>query len=137
MYHSDIVKWKWGQKGNFCTKLVYNFRSFRGVPNKDSGIWWNLKMPLKNKVIIYLPSTNKILTKQNLQNKGWQGDVSCMLCNTGSMETHTHLFISCPYVRNIWFFLGMGQNFQCQWHKMTDIFDFALSLQHVQQNAFY
>lgn len=60
-----------------------------------------------------------------------------MLCNIGSMGTHTHLFISCPYVRNIWFFLGMGQDLQCQWHKMTDIFDFALSFQHVQQNAFY
>jgi zinc-binding in reverse transcriptase len=43
---------------------------------------------------------NKILTKDNLLKRGWQGDKHCIFCQ--QMEIVPHLFFHCPYIANLW-----------------------------------
>lgn len=50
---------------------------------------------------------NNILTKENLQHRGWIGDGNCAFCS--SPETVTHLFIECPYIANFW--ITINNNF--------------------------
>jgi hypothetical protein len=67
-------------------------------------VWLKLHIPPKIREFMWLVSKNKILTKQNLVKKGWIGLTNCHFC--GLDEDVTHLFLTWPYVRKIWFWMG-------------------------------
>jgi hypothetical protein len=47
-------------------------------PNKKI---WKAKIPLKNKIFMWLIHQDAILTKNNLLKRNWQGDKFCSFCN--------------------------------------------------------
>jgi hypothetical protein len=42
----------------------------------------------------------EILTKDNLAKRNWQGSTKCCFCD--QEETIQHLFIDCPFAKNLW-----------------------------------
>jgi zinc-binding in reverse transcriptase len=67
-----------------------------GVTINLSKLVWALKIPMKNKLFLWMTLHNKILTKDNLDKQGWTKDSSCMFCSV--RETVDHLFFHCPFI---------------------------------------
>lgn len=95
----DVTAWKLDKKGRFIVKSVYN-----GLTKNDNGVShkriWKGKTPAKIKILLWLMSSNAILTKDNLLKRNWQGDPKCAFCDND--ETISHLFFQCPVARVIW-----------------------------------
>lgn len=83
---------------------------------------------------MWLMSKNKILTKMNLLDKGWQGDSSCQFCPMN--EDSNHLFFQCYFARAIWFSMGHCQEFSHTWSCIDDVLQFAYSLPKIARSAF-
>lgn len=82
------------------------------IPNSTQNMlkaWWEIPISLKIKIFMWLVMHNMILTKNNLDKRGWQGDLTCLLCH--KKETVTHLFLKCQVVKQIWFWLEQSQQF--------------------------
>ena len=62
---------------------------------------------------------NIILTKVNLIKRGWQGDITCHFC--GGDETVDHLFVSCPYILQIWHWIANFNRFQFDCTSIEDL----------------
>jgi zinc-binding in reverse transcriptase len=52
-----------------------------GVTKEQFHITWTAYSPLKIKIFLWLVQHNRILTKDNLHNKCWQGDTKCIFCD--------------------------------------------------------
>jgi hypothetical protein len=69
----DVISWKFGNKGLFSVKSVYN-----AITTNDSGpyakIIWKGKIPSKIKIFLWMVSNNVILTKDNMIKRKWAGD---------------------------------------------------------------
>lgn len=83
---------------------------------------------------MWLLTQNRILIKDNLLDKEWTGSTQCHFCT--QEETVDHLFIQCPFVRQIWFWLGDCQDLFSTWHSIDDIMTFVYSLSLRQQQSF-
>jgi hypothetical protein len=89
--NDDVIKWKWGRKGKFTTKSLYDH-----LTKDDDGfhfqhIWKSSTWLLKN---------NVLLTKDNMVKRKWTGNPICMFCN--QTETANHLFFQCCVARYVW-----------------------------------
>ena len=62
---------------------------------------WHNQRPIKTKITMWLSLSNKLLTWEMLQKRGFQGLSICPLCRT-NVETNSHLFEICPYVGSVW-----------------------------------
>ena len=79
---------------------------------------------------------NKILTKAVLSRRGWTGPTECLFCNTvGTKETALHLFLHCPYISQVWFWMGNFQQLSCSWSSLNDILTHAMLLPLSQRQA--
>ncbi|KAG8086542.1 hypothetical protein GUJ93_ZPchr0010g7976 [Zizania palustris] len=104
----DSVVWSLSKKGVFSVKSFYNALKIRQM-SLEKNVIWDLKVPLKVKVFLWLASRNKILTKDNLLKKGWKGgSKQCFFC--GSDETVQHLFLECVVAKFIWRVISMCFN---------------------------
>jgi hypothetical protein len=61
---------------------------------------WKTKIPLKIKIFLWLLYREKILTKDNLVKRNWNGNVMC--CFYNNYETIQHLFFDCNLAKFIW-----------------------------------
>ena len=82
---------------------------------------------------MWLTNKNRILTLDNLLKKGWQGDNTCHFCD--QLETKDHLFVTCSFTKQIWFFMGSCQQASIHWTKFSDIIHFAKQLPPPQKAA--
>jgi zinc-binding in reverse transcriptase len=89
-------------------------------------MWWDLKIPLKIKVFMWLVGKNIILTKVYLAKRSWSGNHSCSFCD--EEETVDHLFVTCPMVKSV-VLDGICQDLFSHWHNLHD---FANMLVHYQ-----
>jgi hypothetical protein len=64
---------------------------------------WNQSCPAKGKLLIWSILANKIPTWDNLQRRLFFGPGRCALCKS-HLETVDHLFLHCPFVREVWAF---------------------------------
>lgn len=83
---------------------------------------------------MWLVSKKKILTKDNLIKKGWVGDVGCQFC--GWPESLDHLFLKCPLIQPVWFWMGNCQDVFTEWNSVSDIIAFACTLTKYKKQAF-
>ena len=82
----------WGlDKKVFSVNSLYkrNVMDQVSVPYK---FLWKSKLPQKIKIFIWLVVRNKILTKDNLKKRNWNGSQECCFC--GGDESIDHLFFS-------------------------------------------
>jgi hypothetical protein len=61
---------------------------------------WKTMLPQKIKAFLWLVLHNKILTKDNLRKRNWQGPLDCVFC--GLPESINHLFFQCSVARYVW-----------------------------------
>ena len=62
---------------------------------------WKIQIPLKTIITMWLAFSNKLLTWEMLQKRGFERLGLCTLCRS-SDETSSHLFALCPYEGRIW-----------------------------------
>ena len=79
--------------GNRSTHSIYILLNSGRIKPKESMIWWKLLVPSKIRIFMWLVSHNTILTKDNLNLKGWIGDQTCHLCTEN--ESIDDLLIKC------------------------------------------
>jgi hypothetical protein len=107
--NNDVIKWKWGGKGKFTTKSVYDH-----LTQDDDGFHfshiWKSKIPYKVKIFTWLLENNAVLTKNNMVKRKWSGHPICMFCNQN--ESANHLFFQCCLASFIWGVIGacFGRN---------------------------
>lgn len=86
-------------------RMVFSVKSaYNGLTRNESGIYhkriWKGKIPPKIKLFMWLLTIDAILTKDNLINRKWNGDPSCMFCDSNRDSSHS--FFQCPIARVIW-----------------------------------
>jgi zinc-binding in reverse transcriptase len=96
----DSAVWLWDPTGLYTVNSLYTFLCCGGVTVSLSKSVWVLKIPIKNKLFLWMVLNNKILTRDNLRKKGWVGDGSCVFCNF--QESVNHLFLHCPAISGFW-----------------------------------
>jgi len=95
----DKVSWKFGKKGVFSVKSLYN-----ALTLNESGRYykqvWKGKIPEKIKNFLWLALNNAILTKDNMIKRKCKGDPTCYFCP--HPETVNHLLFQCSTAKVIW-----------------------------------
>jgi hypothetical protein len=118
----DKLMWTGGDSSGFLTvKNAYmallSTQSLSILGGWRKKIWkWDIQ--LKIKLFIWLAAENKILTWDNLQQRGWEGPGWCQLCKKDS-EDITHLFIHCTFTKAIWEKIQNGQKIKKVWEGNT------------------
>ena len=74
------------------------------------------------------------MTRDQMSKRGWPGDNTCNFCDQD--ETVDHLFVKCPTVRRIWFWMGQCQTLFSQWNSVLDIIEYAYYLPLKEKEAF-
>ncbi len=97
----DAPVWRWDPRSNFSPGSAYRFLVFDGVVDIGVKHLWNIRIPLKVKVFLWLATRNRILTADNLAKRGWIGPSICCLCGRAP-ETLCHLMFLCPFARGAW-----------------------------------
>jgi zinc-binding in reverse transcriptase len=103
-----------------------------GTLSKDYHILWHSKLPLKIQIFLWLIRKNRILTKDNLVKRGWQGNTNYVFCL--KKETYDHLFVTCPLVNCIWQWIACHNNFDFHGDTLEDIWflDASIPVKHAQ-----
>lgn len=130
----DQLAWRWDTTGLFSVKSLYKFLNHRGIVHAHAMLWWNLPLPPKIRIFMWLTFHNRILSKVNLRQRGWEGDTTCPFCT--QEETVKHLFLQCPVAKQLWFWLGCNQLYYTNWNTFQEVLEFALSLPKHSQTAF-
>ncbi|XP_020412737.1 uncharacterized protein LOC109947231 [Prunus persica] len=106
----DTCIWGPTSNGVFSVKTAYELSArFNDVPGSPWNFIWNLKIPPRVKMFIWLLTQKKILTNVQRVRRKLSRDPSCPLCHYHE-ESLQHLFISCPRVLTLWrsFYLPEG-----------------------------
>jgi hypothetical protein len=114
----DELLWNGGDSsGNISVKNLYEAIASTIWNQKCTG-WrkqlWHWNIPLKIKLFTWLAATNKILTWDNLQHRGWEGPNIFHLCRLDS-ESVTHLFIDCTFTQQVWSRLFIALKLRTTW----------------------
>lgn len=104
------------------------------MPHPTSLIWWEIPVPPKIQIFMWLLSSDRILTKTNLIHRGWGGDPACLFC--GQPETRDHLFVTCPITQTIWFWMGNSQLHFHNWSSCDHVVHFAHTLPKIDKISF-
>jgi hypothetical protein len=97
---SDSLVWCYEKSGVYSSQSCYAVISFRGVTPVHLPAIWNIVVPPKIHLFLWLLSHNKLATVDNLNKKGLDQPVQCCFCN--EKETINHLFFGCVVARAIW-----------------------------------
>lgn len=97
----DETVWGLTKNGIFSVKSFYTgmkmqeAASMMGVIHKKI---WQIKVPLKIRIFLWLLLKDSVLTKDNLKKRGWKkGNETCQFCD--KKESIQHLFFDCPMTR--------------------------------------
>ena len=97
----DGVVWKGGNKGVFSDKGLYSVLetgSTTPLPLKIVGNPW---IPSKASFFTWEACWGKVLTLDQLQERGWTLANGCALCKV-ELETIDHIFLHCDKARLLW-----------------------------------
>lgn len=95
----DRVVWTLGVDRKFSVKSLYRKLITEGC-NFPQKFMWNVKVPAKNKVFLWLVNKKSILTRDSLLRRGSKGSTHCVFC--GKDETANHLLFTCFAASLIW-----------------------------------
>lgn len=93
----DQMVWKLNQTGIYTSQTLYAIVNFRGVAAIYVPALWNITVPPRVHVFLWLLSHNKILTRDNLSKRQHLADKTCLFCT--EPETVNHLFFECVVSR--------------------------------------
>ena len=96
----DSVVWKFTSNGVYSVQSLYAVVSFRGVKPVYPPAIWDLCIPPRVQVFLWLLSNNKLLTRDNLLKRREVGDKTCVFCT--EPESISHLFFDCCVANSMW-----------------------------------
>jgi hypothetical protein len=97
--HVEIFRWSLRYHDHFFVGSMYQACLDLDIVPYNIYLW-KIKIPLKNKVFLWLLYREAILTKDNLVKRNWHGNEMCSFCN--NHETIQHLFFECVLTKFIW-----------------------------------
>jgi hypothetical protein len=100
----DELVWKNSPHGTYTPKLGYSQLNIDLHQREPSWWWrglWKIKFPLKARIFMWCLVKNKIPTWDRMKQRNVEGPSWCALCKAND-ELGVHLFISCPFVKQIW-----------------------------------
>lgn len=115
----DLITWRLTASGLFTITSLYKCLEYGGLKNTYFAIIWKANSSLKIKVFLWLLKQDRLLTKSNLVNRGWQGDTACQFC--GEEESNNHLFVTCPYSKAIWSWIANHNGFYFNCANIEDL----------------
>jgi hypothetical protein len=89
----DQPIWKYESKDVHSSTSLYVVINFRGIQPVFLLAIWDLKIPSRVQILLWLLSQNKIMTRDNLRHRGIQKPLVCELCS--ELEYVKHLFFDC------------------------------------------
>lgn len=95
----DGLFWKLEARGRFSVGSLYRLLKRSQIQFPYSFLW-NIKVPLKIKVFLWLVHRRSILTREVLSERGIGEEVGCLFCSR--RETADHLFFSCSLAKYVW-----------------------------------
>jgi hypothetical protein len=97
----DTLTWRWTSHGEYTAKSAYEMQ-FVGASRDVPGMAiWRAQAEGKHKFFAWLLLQSRILTKDRLAARGWQGNSNCSFCSLHE-ETAEHLILSCPFAQQVW-----------------------------------
>jgi zinc-binding in reverse transcriptase len=93
----------------FSVHSLYQWLEYGGIQNTNFTVMWKTNLSLKIKIFIWLVRRNRVLIKLNLIKKGWTGSTHHMFYS--EEESTDHLFVTCPFISNIWDWIAKYNNF--------------------------
>ena len=96
----DQIIWSFSSNGQFSVQSLYAVINHRGVKPVYVQSVWNLKIPPRIQIFLWLLSKNKILTRTNLAKRKKLDDLSCLFCS--ETESVHHLFFDCCVAKCMW-----------------------------------
>lgn len=96
----DRFDWILDKSGNYSTRSMYKWITFRGMANRRMSKLWGSKLPTKLKVFAWLAVQDSLQSGVNLGNRNWKGCRNC--CSCGVLETMDHIFFDCYVAQVIW-----------------------------------
>ena len=112
----DAIIWSFDNSSKFSVQSMYSTISFRGIQPVYTPVIWNLYVPPRVHIFLWLISNNKALTRSNLAKRKNIEDTSCLFCS--DFETIHHLFFDCCVASTLWkhvsdiFGVQIGSNFE-------------------------
>jgi hypothetical protein len=102
VYNSDEDQliWTYETNGVYSSKSMYALVNFRGVTPVYLPAVWDLKIPPRIQIFLWLLSQNKIMTRDNLRRRGIPKPMECSFCR--EFESVQHLFFDCIVARQVW-----------------------------------
>ncbi|KAJ4730412.1 RNA-directed DNA polymerase (reverse transcriptase)-related family protein [Rhynchospora pubera] len=97
----DVTRWKWTNDGTFTSKSAYFIMRDPGMRSPYYKVLWKTKALLKVKILYWIAMLDRLLTRENMHNKGWTVDRDCVLCRN-AVETELHMFVQCPFTKYVW-----------------------------------
>ena len=107
----DSICWAFDGSSKFSVQSMYKTITFRGILLVHTPAVWQLSVPPRIHIFLWLLSNNKIRTRTDLAKRRHVENLRCLFCN--EPETTHHLFFEC-IVANV------------MWKHLSDIFDIAL-----------
>jgi hypothetical protein len=97
----DSITWRWRPDGSYSTRSAYRIQ-FKGSYRRfRTDQIWRAHAENKCKVFTWILLQEKILTADNLEERGRPHQEHCALCN-GPLETGLHLCLLCPFAKVVW-----------------------------------
>ena len=106
----DAIIWVFDSSNKFTVHTMYKTISFRGIQPVYTPVVWNLHIPPRIHVFLWLLSNNKTLTRTNLAKRRTLEDISCLFC--AEDESVQHLSFSCCVATLMWKHLSDISNIQ-------------------------
>jgi hypothetical protein len=91
--YCDAIIWSFDAGSKFSVQSMYSTVSFRGIQPVYTPVVWNLQVPPRVHIFLWLHSNNKTLTRTNLAKRKTPEDQFCLFCS--EIETVHHLFFDC------------------------------------------
>jgi len=106
----DSIIWTFQGNGQFAVHPMYKAVSFRGIQPVHTPVVWQLNVPPRIHIFLWLMANNKTLTRSNLVKRQNLDDLSCLFC--AESETVHHLFFECYVPTTMWLILSeiFGRN---------------------------
>jgi hypothetical protein len=82
----DSIIWQYESSVQFLYAIVNN----RGVRPVYTPVMWNISVPSRVHIFLWLLANNKTLTRDNLEERKRLEDKRCLFCN--ELESVSHLF---------------------------------------------
>lgn len=98
----DSFLWRWTPSGSFTTGSAYNAFFLGQIAVPGARELWQVRAPNKCRFFVWLLLHGRAWTADRLRRHGLQDHDLCTLCSQGA-ETIDHLFLQCPFSREVWF----------------------------------